>query len=246
MTHMDKVVRIASLSSSDAPHIRTAEDGSEQEAPLTVRGHAAVFNERTLIGSPDWGFVERIAPGAFQGSLNDDVRFLSNHGGEPFARTTNGTLRLAEDSRGLMIEADLNPNMQAARDHFAAIDRGDIDQMSFAFTIEEETLRQLPDDDPEFPGMVERVVNRTKGLFDVSGVTYPAYLGADIGVRSHDERIRQDIEGVLSRASNEGLVTDVPEIPSEQNETKDGMSVERAKALAAAQRHLTNKEIHNG
>lgn len=199
---------------------------SSSEDALSVRGHAAVYDQRTLIGSKDYGFVELIARGAFDDVLSDDVRYLENHDGLPFARTKNGTLRLSLDQTGLVSDADLNPGMQRARDHHAAIARGDMDQMSFAFTIESDNVRQLDKDDPDFPGMVERTVNKVGRLYDVSGVTYPAYEGADIGVRSMDAS-ETEIRSVVERAEVPEL-TETLEAQSEDRDLLESEPIEDA------------------
>lgn len=65
----------------------------------TVVGYGAVFNS---MSNDLGGFREYISPKAFEGRLDDDVRFLFNH--DPnyvLARTTNGTLRLSVDEKGL-------------------------------------------------------------------------------------------------------------------------------------------------
>jgi hypothetical protein len=67
-----------------------------------VVGYGSVFN---TLSNELGGFREIIAEGAFDGRLNDDVRFLINHEGLPLARTTNGTLKLTTDERGLKYEA---------------------------------------------------------------------------------------------------------------------------------------------
>ena len=185
-----------------------ARKGSEDE--LRVRGHAAVFDSPTIIGSRRYGYVEQIRAGAFDGRLDDDARYLENHGGAPFARVKNGTVNLSLDGRGLVVDADLNPNMQSARDHHAAIERGDIDAMSFAFTILEDEVEQLSEDHEEFPGMVMRTITKIGRLYDVSGVTYPAYEDTDVGVRSIATDT-SEIDSVLTRAKGkeEDTIEDV-------------------------------------
>ena len=143
---------------------------------LRVSGYAAVFEEPTDI--PDfWGsFRERIKTNAFAKTLaeQDDVRFLINHDGLPLARTKSGTLKLSQDTRGLHMEADLDQRSSLVRDLSSAIERGDLDQMSFAF----QATRQAWNEDYS-----ERDILEAK-LFDVSAVTYPAYEGTSIGMRS--------------------------------------------------------------
>ncbi|MGA7454558.1 MAG: HK97 family phage prohead protease [Rhodoplanes sp.] len=97
-------------------------------------GHAAVFGARAdILGM----FTEEVAPGAFTRSLaaNADVVGLVDH--DPsmlLARTRSGTLRLAEDARGLSFELDL-PDTQLGRDTLALAERGDIGGASFGFRV---------------------------------------------------------------------------------------------------------------
>ena len=70
-----------------------------------LEGYAAVFDERTAIAD----FTEAVARGAFSDTLKSgrDVLGLVDH--DPhrlLGRTKNGTLRLAEDGRGLAFSID--------------------------------------------------------------------------------------------------------------------------------------------
>ena len=141
------------------------------ENPVVV-GYGAVFNsESNDLG----GFREFIAPGAFEGRLEDDVRFLINHDGLPLARTTNGTLRLSVDERGLKYEAKLNPNVSTSRDLIELLKDGTINQSSFAFIVEDDSW-EVKD------GTNYRTINKVSRLYDVSSVTYPAYDAASSSV----------------------------------------------------------------
>jgi HK97 family phage prohead protease len=154
--------------------VRDAEGGG-----LTVSGYAAVFDSP----SEDLGgFIEEIKPGAFRKVLRSkpDVRFLINHDGIPLARTTNGTLRLKEDTRGLKVEADLS-DTQTSRDFATSLKRGDVDQMSFMFRVEPDGREWFFPDDPD--ELARRVLYEMSELYDVSGVTFPAYPATEIGVR---------------------------------------------------------------
>lgn len=127
---------------------------------MTITGYASVFGDTYDLGY----FQERVAPGAFDGRTSDDVRLLINHTGVPLARTTNGTLTLAIDERGLSYTAQL-ADTQEGRDLYTLIQRGDITQSSFAFTID----RDEWSDDRKV-----RTITRVSQLYDVSPVTYPA------------------------------------------------------------------------
>lgn len=144
---------------------------------IRVSGYAAVFNEEADIGGM---FREVIAPGAFTDAIGrDDVVFLINHAGLPMARTRSGTLTLREDSRGLYIETELDPEDPDVRAIVPKMKRGDLDKMSFAFFPEVQEW----DDSGDVPVRTIRQVE----LSDVSIVTSPAYAGTDIGLRSLQE-----------------------------------------------------------
>jgi HK97 family phage prohead protease len=82
-------------------------------------------------------YTEVIRAGAFARSLaaGADVPFKVNHDGITLARTKSGTMRLAEDSTGLHVEADLDPASPAVQTLRSAMERGDLDEMSFAFRV---------------------------------------------------------------------------------------------------------------
>lgn len=146
------------------------------EGAPTIRGHAAVFNERSVdLG----GFREQIAPGAFEGSVSeDDIRALFNHNPDlVLGRNVAKTLRLEEDKRGLAFEID-PPDTQAGRDVVTSIERGDVSGMSFGFvTLEDEWVQEAGED------LALRTLQRVQ-LRDVSPVTYPAYPQTDVALRS--------------------------------------------------------------
>ena len=141
-----------------------------------VVGYASVFN--TL--SNDLGnFKEIISPDAFEGRLNDDVRFLINHEGLPLARTTNDTLKLTTDETGLRYEAKV-ANTSLGRDLLELMRNGTINQSSFAFVVDDDSW-EVKD------GVNVRTINKVSRLYDVSAVTYPAYEEASVALRSMDE-----------------------------------------------------------
>lgn len=135
--------------------VRAAADSDE----LIIEGYASVYETPYKVG----GFTEKISRGAFDHALEHDVRLLLNHEGAPLARTTNGTLQLRTDEKGLHYRAQL-VDTQAGRDLHKMIKRGDISQSSFAFTIKEESVT-----DEGF-----RSIDQVASLLDVSAVTYPA------------------------------------------------------------------------
>jgi len=151
--------------------VRNVEARSD-DGEMRLSGYAAVFNEASL----PLPFREFIAPGAFRKTLQEtpDVRLLINHEGLPLARTKNGTLTLTEDENGLRFDAVL-ADTNESRDLYTLIDRGDVDQMSFAFRV----IRQKWNDDRSERTLTE--VSLSDG--DVSVVTYPAYPATTVEAR---------------------------------------------------------------
>ncbi len=132
---------------------------------MTFEGYAAVFNSP----SEPLPFIERIAPGAFKRSIEarNDIKLLWNHDtGTVLGSTRAGTLRLTEDSRGLKVIAQL-PNTTAGRDASELLRRGDVDSMSFGFSV------PAGGDDWSADGS-ERTL-RSVRLHEVSIVAFPAY-----------------------------------------------------------------------
>jgi HK97 family phage prohead protease len=150
------------------------ETRADSDAPV-IRGHAAVFNK---LSENLGGFREQIAPGAFDDVLNDDVRALFNHDpNHVLGRTKAGTLSISVDDNGLAYEVD-PPDTQTARDLIVSMQRGDVSQSSFAFTVEQDDWSEDED------GRIVRTIQKVKRLYDVSPVTYPAYPDASVGLRS--------------------------------------------------------------
>ena len=141
----------------------------------TITGYAAIYNS----DSEDLGgFIERMAPGSFDGRLQDDVRVLFNHDNNlVLGRTISGTATLEVDEKGLRYTCQL-PDTTYAKDLIELMERGDVTQSSFAFTIEDESWEERAD------GMLIRTVKKVGQLYDVSPVTYPAYKDSTSGLRT--------------------------------------------------------------
>lgn len=152
--------------------IRSAIEGSK------LSGHAAIFEQVALIGG---SYYEQLSRSAFDEVLKtSDARFLVNH--DPsmiLGRQGSGTLRMAADSTGLAFEVDL-PNTSLGNDIRELVARGDLNEGSFGFipgAIERSTA---PD------GKQMRTHTQIRELLDASLVTYPAYDGTSIYLRSID------------------------------------------------------------
>ena len=155
------------------------ETRSDTAQPKLV-GYAAVFGEATDIGGM---FREKIERGAFLAAIKtSDIHALFNHDENlVLGRAKAGTLRVSEDQHGLKVEID-PPDTQDVRDLLVKMKRGDIDQMSFAFTMLGGV--QEWDDSAEPP---IRTIKKVGELYDVSVVTRGAYPTTEVAVRSLDD-----------------------------------------------------------
>lgn len=151
------------------PEVRSV-DGQ----PTKISGYPIVFNaESQDLG----GFREVIKPGAVE--FTDDVRADFNHDSNfILGRVKSGTLAVTQDERGVLMEVQ-PPDTTWARDLMASIDRGDIDQGSFAFRV-------LPEGQSWYEGP-DGVLIRTLTKISVSRVSVvadPAYTQTSMQVRS--------------------------------------------------------------
>ncbi len=202
----------------------------EDSGTCTLEGYASTFNSPYDMG---W-YTETVAPGAFRRTLGQkpDVRLLVNHGGLPIARTSSGNLTLTEDEIGLRVSASLDatdPDVQAL---IPKMRRGDLDQMSFAFTIvDQEWTNEMEDREI-------KAVDLTDG--DVSVVTYPANPGATCTLRS-DGPDSEAITAAIRSATPEQL----PGVLRRALQHLAGAGEDTAEALRAteAASQLTQVEI---
>jgi uncharacterized protein len=151
---------------SDKVEVRSSDDGQKK-----IVGYAAKFNTRSQdLG----GFIEQIDRGFFDSCLKDDIRALINHdANQVLGRTTSGTCKLSIDDMGLRYEID-PPETSYANDLLVSMQRGDINQSSFAFQVDYENDGDSWEYD-DSNDIYIRTLKKCKRLFDVSPVTYPAY-----------------------------------------------------------------------
>lgn len=152
---------------------RDALDGTQKKV---IAGYFAVFNTPTEL----WpGEIEQIAPGAFASSMGLDVRALADHDTRiVLGRTTAGTLTLREDNIGLWGEIEINEHDTDALNLYARVQRGDISQCSFGFSITKEDYDLAPD------GKSCTYTIRDLVLYEVSVVTFPAYDATSVEARA--------------------------------------------------------------
>jgi len=152
-------------------------NGEASSDGMSFTGYAAVFDSP----SEPLPFTEVIKGGAFQRSLKsrNEIKLFMNHNTDVVLGSSRaGTLRLSEDSRGLLAEADL-PDTTAGRDLSVLMQRGDVNSMSFGFSVPPRGDRWSDDGST-------RELHQIR-LHEVSIVTgFPAYQATTASVRSLD------------------------------------------------------------
>ena len=145
-----------------------------------LSGTPIVFDQITDLGFYD----EVIERGALDGTDLRDVRFLVNHNTDmiPLARSRNNnensTMQLEVTDDGMNIRVDLDvENNSEAKALYSAVERGDLDGMSFMFTVEADSWEGIDGDHPK------RHVESLGRVFEVSAVTWPAYEATSISAR---------------------------------------------------------------
>jgi hypothetical protein len=179
----DDLVRMLPVVRADLRVVR-AEEGAETGLG-TLYGYAAVFGIDTVIDSWEGRFVERIAPGAFAGTLaerGEQVKVLFNHGFDPSVgdKPLGKPARMEEDQKGLLVEVPLD-DTSYNRDIAASLRSGALDGMSFRFSVTDESWDE-PKDKAALP------VRTIKGveLYEFGPVTFPAYEATSAGIRSRE------------------------------------------------------------
>lgn len=164
-----------------------------QDQKMLIQGYAIRFNEPAVFDVDGVEYREVIDPRALDKTDMRDVPLRYNHSDNVMvmARTRNKTLQLIKDEQGLRILADL-ANTTAGRDLYELIKRGDVDKMSFAFTVAR--------DDYDVETRTRRILAVDK-IFDVSAVDSPAYETTSISVRSYFEVEAEKQRIALERAA---------------------------------------------
>ena len=151
-----------------------------EERGKFIEGRAIVYNQRANLG---W-YDEIIAQDALKDTDLRDVRLLINHNTDmiPLARSrnnnANSTMQLIVDENGLGIRANLDVENNAdAKALYSAIERSDINQMSFMFVVDSDKWDDVESDHPT------RTITGIKRVMEVSAVIFPAYTQTSLQAR---------------------------------------------------------------
>ena len=168
---------------------RALDDSDE----MIVEGYATTFNDPyELYNMGDYIVMEQIDSKAFDECDMDDVIFQYNHEGRVFARTSNNTLEVVPDEKGLHIRANLG-GTEIGRELYDEIKGGYTTKMSFGFRVGEDT-RTVTEDYENNVTTVLRTVTKIVKLYDVSAVSLPANDGTEISARNLSDGLIREVQ----------------------------------------------------
>ena len=156
--------------------LSSVEFREEDDSKMVLEGYALVFNEETLIGDEENGFIECIDRNALKNANMTDVPMKYNHNDSHLiiARTRNKSLQLTVDDKGLKVRAELI-DTESNKDIYKMVRAGLLDKMSFAFTVSSQKIDRSGD-------IPKRTITGIDRLYDVSVVDLPAYDQTSIAV----------------------------------------------------------------
>jgi HK97 family phage prohead protease len=217
-------------------------DSGAGDGSYTISAVPIVFNSWSLpLGFS--GFYERIMPGATRTALEGEPHVLSVWDHDTrlvLGSTANSTLDLTELDEGVRAWTRVAPTSYAA-DLRVLLERGDINQGSFAFTIERESWTYLNEGKPD--ERIEVSVEEVGELFDVTVCAMGAYPETSTIVQNSLHSSRDRLQNALQEGRVEGLTLDgalerglLPDLPGPVTEDpervagSDGPAAERSEA----------------
>lgn len=159
-----------------------------------LTGYPAVFDQATVLYEDDYCLVrETVAPEFFDDVLADDCHLNYVHeSGSAMCRNNPcmapqfqggpGSMELSTDNHGLRLFARIPMNDIDAQRMAPKMDNGVVDQMSFAFTVDEEDLLQTTGDDGRT--IFDYTLRKCGRLFDVTVCPLGAYSQTEAALRS--------------------------------------------------------------
>lgn len=202
--------------------------GETGDGSVTIQGHAAVFDQETVLF--DWGWLrvrEIITPGAFADVLSREplVHLVHEHDNKTAMASTGvtdgvGALELQEDADGLRFFARAVPDDFDVARLTKKMGPGIVSQASFAFTIAPDGLESHSTFDEDGNEDELWTITKIKDLYDVSICAQGAYPQTDSQLASRE--LRQ----YLGRATRDDGDVDAPAGPEQEDVAPDTPAVE--------------------
>lgn len=196
-----------------------------------LTGYPAVFGQTyTLYESDQYIITEEVAPGFFDDVLKDDCHLNYSHQ-SPSAMCRNnlrgpGGMELSVDSHGFRVYAEIPMDDLDAQRIAPKMDRGVVDQMSYAFSVAEEDRLETKDETGRYA--VHYTLKKCRRLYDVC-VT-------PLGANAQTEAVLRSLAGqLMGRSLEEGSECDPDradeagsEAPEESRSVEGSLAKRRA------------------
>lgn len=191
-----------------------------------IEGTPIVFDQETRISDWEGEYIETIEPTALKNADMKDVRLFVNHDINKIAlaRSKNGnensTMRFNIDEEGVHMEAELDvENNTEARSLHSAVQRGDMDGMSFMFRIAKDEWSDLDSDLPK------RTIKEISIVHEVSVVNFPAYPQTSVNARSSEEAETSPLAEARKRYAEETARSNSERLEIEKLKNKNLMNL---------------------
>lgn len=180
------------------------ETDEENGQGKVISGYAILFNEPSQPMPVDNStFTETISPQALQGVDLSKLVMIYNHDyANILASVKAGTLDVNVDEKGLAFKATL-PDTTVANDVYENIKAGNLDSMSFGFSVLADEWQQADD------GSYTRQIDKIENLYELSVVTLPAYDGTELTVDTRNLKINKEDNNMFQKVKSEETVTPV-------------------------------------
>lgn len=214
---MEKEIRSFNIEFKSVPESRT------------IEGRAIPFNYE----SPNReGFVERILPSAVDGVIErSDIFMLYNHDRSKgfLARNNKGKGTLNIDVRADGVYFSFKPGNDNLSNYiWERMERGELDEMSFAFTVQKDTWTK------DSEGVWHRDISEFGGLYDFS-IVDQSYYGIEGAASCH--RFAEVLEE--EKKENERKLAELEKEEQERREKEEAdAEAERQKKIAEAYKKL--------
>lgn len=173
-------------------------ENETEQKDMVVRGYASTFNEPyTLYEDDEYRIMEQVAPDAFANADMSDIIFQYDHSGRVFARTSNDTLKVNVDEKGIAIEADLG-GTDIGRQLYEEIRGGYTTKMSYAYKVSDSEWTETKDGSGKTVEL--RTIKSISKVYDVSAVSLPANDGTSISVRNLSDGVIEQVKAERLKA----------------------------------------------
>ncbi len=221
-----------------------------ENGDMILEGYAIVANSPGPFKMFGEEYIEVITPSAIESADISNVVLNREHDDRyVVARTTNGTLQLTKDEKGLFVRAKLSQN-QVSKDLYEDVKSGLLNKMSFRAEFEAEEFVDATDKIPEF-----RITKLGK-VYDVSVVAFPWYEDTEISARSkflnkEDSMGAKEIKSVVETQEDvvekqeidyDTLATKVVEKINEQKVAEEVVTEQQVEEVSAETEEVETKE----